>query len=233
MKWIKKIFQKKPKPILLDGKYKVVPAFELLGETYYMHEDPLNVLAGRGLSAITHLEELLMRCSAEYLNAHIEAVEKILSDPKKINIGKLYILNNNLRERVSLTIALPKHVFKLASVVFFTKDESPFMYDSAAANKRIKTWVEADGMYDFFATNAAKNIGTIFTIARQQFKELFSGARKDQSITPETSIRSIIQASIDNRYLEMLWVADNDFTKVKELEKLPLLEYYFYSTKVS
>lgn len=150
MKWIKKIFQKKPKPILLDGKYKIVPAFELLGETYYMHEDPLNVLAGRGLSAITHLEELLMRCSAEYLNAHIEAVEKILSDPKKINIGKLYILNNNLRERVSLAIALPKHVFKLASVVFFTKDESPFMYDSAAANKRIKTWVEADGMYDFF-----------------------------------------------------------------------------------
>ncbi|MBK7885138.1 MAG: hypothetical protein IPJ81_16135 [Chitinophagaceae bacterium] len=48
MKWIKKIFQKKPKPILLDGKYKVVPAFELLGETYYMHEDPLNVLAGQG-----------------------------------------------------------------------------------------------------------------------------------------------------------------------------------------
>ncbi|MBK7885136.1 MAG: hypothetical protein IPJ81_16125 [Chitinophagaceae bacterium] len=31
----------------------------------------------------------------------------------------------------------------------------------------------------------------------------------------------------------MLWVADNDFTKVKELEKLPLLEYYFLLNKKS
>ncbi len=150
MKWLKKIFQKKPKPILLDGKYKLVPAFELQGETYYMHEDPLTVLAGRGLSAMTHLEELLMRCSAGYLNAHIEAVDKILSDPKKINIAKLAILNNNLKERVSLTIALPKHVFKMAAVVFFTKDESPFMYDPVAADKKINRWIEAGNMYDFF-----------------------------------------------------------------------------------
>lgn len=40
-----------------------------------------------------------------------------------------------------------------------------------------------------------------------------------------------MQTSLDNRYLETLWLADGDVTKIREYEKLPLLEYFFLLNK--
>jgi hypothetical protein len=150
MRLLKRIFQRKPKPILLDNTYRIVPAFEWKGDTYYMHEDPMNTATGRGLTAMMFLEEILMRCSIDYLKAHVEANDKIFNDPKKINLPMLIKLNSNLKERINLLVALPDHVFKMASIVFFTKDESPYRYDSKFNEKKIKRWKEEPGMYDFF-----------------------------------------------------------------------------------
>jgi len=159
MKFLKKIFQRKPKPILLDNTYRLIPAFEWRGETYYMHEDPMNVATGRGLSAMMFMEELLMRCSVDYLKHHVEACDKIFQDPKKINLPMLIKLNQNLKERVSLLAAMPQHVFKMASIVFFTKDESPFRYDQKFNDeKKIKPWSAEEGMYDFFCQGPLKTL---------------------------------------------------------------------------
>ncbi len=158
LKWIKKIYQRKPKVILLDNTYRIVPAFEWKGETYYMHEDPMNTATGRGLTAMQFMEEVLMRCSTGYLNAHVEACEKIFSNPKSINLPALIKLNNNLKERIHLLIALPEHIYKMASVVFFTKDESPFKYEPKVNEKKIKAWREEPGMYDFFCQGHLKTM---------------------------------------------------------------------------
>ncbi len=158
MKWLKKIFQRKPKPILLDNTYRLVPAFEWRGETYYMHEDPMNVATGRGLTAMMFMEELLMRCSVDYLKHHVEACDKIFQDPKKINLPMLIKLNQNLKERISLLAAMPNHVYKLASIVFFVKEESPFQYDAEFNKKKMKAWEDAGGMYDFFLQTPLKTL---------------------------------------------------------------------------
>lgn len=141
---------RKPKPYMLDGKYRIVPAFEWEGEVYYMHEDPLNTLTGRGLSSMMFIEEMMMRCDVGYLNKHIEAMDAIFSDPRKVSLQDVFRLNANLKERVNLLAAIPKHVYKLASVVFFTKDESPYKYDFAKGMEKVRRWEAADGMYDFF-----------------------------------------------------------------------------------
>lgn len=143
----------KPKPFLLDNSYKIVPAFEWNGDVYYMHEDPLNTATGRGLSFMQATEELVMRCSIDYLIAHVDAVDEIFSNNKKIDIKSLIKLNNNLRERINFLIAVPEHVYKLAAVVYFTKDESPYKYDRKAGARKIKAWSNAPGMYDFFLQN--------------------------------------------------------------------------------
>jgi hypothetical protein len=150
MKIWKYFFQRKPKPFLTENGYRVIPAFEWRGTAYYMHEDPMNLVAGRGLTAMMFMEELLMRCSADYLKWHVEAIEKVLSDPKTINLTTLVKLNNNLKERTSLLQALPQHVFKLASIVYFTKEESPYRYDQVYNAKKIKAWEAEEGAYDFF-----------------------------------------------------------------------------------
>jgi hypothetical protein len=153
-KHIKDLFriatERKPKPILLDNTYKLVPAFQLEGETYYMHEEPLNTATGRGLEAMVCLEELIMRCDINYLNNHTKAIDKILTDSEAINVADLAVLNYQLKERIGFLVALPEHVYKMASIVFFTKDESPYKYDHTANQKKIAKWKQADGMYDFF-----------------------------------------------------------------------------------
>lgn len=92
-------FKKKPKQYLLDQKYKVVEAFTNDGLKYFQFDDANNLPSGRGLCALTIYEEFNMRCTREYLELHVRAVEKLLSDPKKINILALATIHNNLKKR--------------------------------------------------------------------------------------------------------------------------------------
>lgn len=183
MKFLKKIFQKKPKTILAENGMRIVPAFELKGETYYMHEDPLTVCAGRGLSAMVALEEVLMRCNVEYLNYHCEAVDKIFEDPKKTDLPTLYRLHYNLKERIKFLVALPEQVFKLASIVYFTKEESPFRYDSAFNKKKINDWMkEKDTMYDFFLQTPLKTLIPYLDMPGRDTKEYLEVQEKISQI---------------------------------------------------
>src|SRR5688572_12745461 len=120
-------FKHKLKSYMLNDQYKVVEAFKLNGDTFFMFDDQLKLPSGRGLCALTIYEEFNMRTTREYLEAHTRAMEIILSDPKKINIQTIAILNKNLQERLNLAL-FPDHIYKLASVVFFDKTESPYNY---------------------------------------------------------------------------------------------------------
>ena len=139
-------------------RYRVVEAFTWNGESYYMHEDPLNTAAGRGLTSLMYYEELLMRCDVAYLQEYCKAVRAIFSDPRKIDIMQLATITKHLEERVEFLAAIPTHVFKLASVVFFTEDESPFIYDHKKGAERVKQWEQTEGMYDFFLQTPLKTL---------------------------------------------------------------------------
>jgi hypothetical protein len=149
-KFLNKYFQKKPKTYVLDNTYTIVPAFEWKGQTYYMHQDAINAATGRGLYAMKFMEEILMRCSVTYLKAHTKAMNAIFNNPSKINLPAIIKLNSNLEERINLLSALPEHVYKMASIIFFTKEESPYRYDEKYNEKKIMEWMATDGMYDFF-----------------------------------------------------------------------------------
>lgn len=149
MNWLKKLFKIPLKSHLLEDKYKVSQAFEHDGKKYYHFEDAMNMPAGRALCALAIYEELRMRCSREYLEKHCKATEIILSDPKKINIQAIAIMNKNLRERLDL-VPFPDHVFKLASVTFFDESESPYFYDWKYNLAKIKKWEKDPEMLSFF-----------------------------------------------------------------------------------
>lgn len=168
--YLKKMFSGKPKPFLIDN-YRIVPAFELKGVTYYMHEDPLNTATGRGLTAMMFMEEILMRCNVSYLKDHVAACETIFNDPKQTNLPALIRLNNNLKERVNFLVALPEHVYKLASVVFFTKEESPYYYDAKFNEKKIKQWQESEGMYAFFLQTPLKTLVPFLVLPEESSKD--------------------------------------------------------------
>src|SRR5687768_14937402 len=118
----KKLFKKRFRSRLLDEKYRLIEAFKLGGTTFYMFDNTSDVPTGRMLAALAVYTELEMRCDREYLDLHTRAMEKLLSDPKKINVMYIAQLNLNLKERLEL-MPLPDFVYKLASVIFFDETE--------------------------------------------------------------------------------------------------------------
>lgn len=130
------------------GEHKVIPAFISGGVQYYEFEDPFNAPCLRSLTALDYYEELRQRCSIDYLTKHTEAVEAILSDPKKINIGELSRINRNLKDR--LKIFNFDLAYKLASVVYFDDSESPYVYDFKYGQKKIERWKKDQSIDSFF-----------------------------------------------------------------------------------
>ena len=151
------LFRKKFKSYKLDEKYRVVEAFRLDGQKYFMFDNSFDTPSGRGLIALTIFEEFNMRCTREYLELHTKAMEKLLSDPKKINIQAIAMINQNLKERLNMAL-FPDHIYKLASVVFFDETESPYSYDYKYNQKKIDKWKASGGTLDFFMKTPLKEL---------------------------------------------------------------------------
>lgn len=138
--------------------YVIKEAFTYKGVKYYMFNDPMEVSAGRGLYSMTFYEEMLARVDKDYLLYHVKAMENVLNDPAKTNMSTVVKLNENLKERLEFGIALPEHVYTLASIIFFDKSESPFRYDRGYNQKKIDMWSKDSGAYDFFLQTPLKQL---------------------------------------------------------------------------
>ena len=148
---------RKLKPYLIDEKYKVTPAFAIGGVDYWMYESSNEVPTGRFFAAMGVYTEMEMNADKEYLTAHCRAMEKILSDPKKIALTYIMQLNVNLKERLDL-MPMPEYIYKLASVIFFDETESPYSYDYDYNKLKIERWKAAGGTLDFFSKTPLKEL---------------------------------------------------------------------------
>jgi hypothetical protein len=158
IKKIKKYFTPKPRFFFIkDGKYKISEAFRANGKSYYMFDNLFEMPSHRGFSALTYYDELTMRCSRDYLLKHCRAIEILLGDQKKFDIGTIALIHRNLQDRVKL-LPIPEHIYKLASVLFFDKTESPFAYDHEYNVKKIEEWKHTEGLLDFFLKTELKNL---------------------------------------------------------------------------
>lgn len=154
---LKRMFRTKLKPYLVDEKYRVIPVFSLNGTDYWMFDSAMEVPTGRFFAAMGVYTEMEMNCSKDYLEAHCRAMEKILSDPKKISLTYIMQLNINLKERLEL-MPMPDFIYKLASVIFFDKTESLYSYDYEYNATKIEKWKAAGGSLDFFSKTPLKEL---------------------------------------------------------------------------
>lgn len=146
-------FKKKPKVWAdLQSGTRVEPAFVSGGIQYYYVKDTFNTFAGRALEALAVYEKWNMRCSREYLLAHVEAVNKVLNSPKSINLTEIMKLNANLSERLSFAMPTEDIIWEFAAVAFFDDTESPYHYDPAYGKEKIKRWKAAGDVKDFFSS---------------------------------------------------------------------------------
>ena len=185
-------------PTISKGKFSLKYAFTCGGEKYYEFEDYNNLPYQRGLEALTFFQELQNGVDKKYLLAHVDAIDKILSDPKKINVGQLSVLNYRLKDRLNFIIS-KNVIFNCASVVFITKDEDPLHYDFAYNQRKIEAW-KKDADASFFLSEPLKRLipflkasgesSLIYLKAVEQVEKLHQTAAELQTLAKELSSES-------------------------------------------
>lgn len=160
--------EKKPMPKWdIENEGRIVEAFEHDGKQYYMFEDINSMMTGRAFTCIDYYQELSSRVTREYLEKHCEAMDKILSGTE-INIMDIAKLESQLKERLTMIVD-PDIVYKIASVVYFTEDESPWSYDFKLNQKKISHWKSLN-LDDFFFMIRLKDLIPLGDLSNQDFE---------------------------------------------------------------
>ena len=89
-----------------------------------------------------------MKMTYEYLQQHVESVNKVLKS-QKIDVYKLHNLNAIMEERLKWFVDVDI-LYKLASIVFFEKGEDPRTYDFKYNAEKIEFWKQHKSVTDFF-----------------------------------------------------------------------------------
>lgn len=125
--------------------YMIKHAFNINGRDFYQFDDTHNLPYQRGLTCLLFYRELGMNCNDEFLELHCKAVDNLLKPADgKIDIYKIKGLNDQLMQRMKLPKD-PDLVYKLASVVFFDKEENPETYEFPHNDEKIKFWKQHAG----------------------------------------------------------------------------------------
>ncbi len=142
----RKLFKGNKKPDKWEGvkdEHRIVKAFEFEGVEYFKFEDEFNLCTGRAFATLDYYEELRQRTTREYLQAFNDAINTELENARNTmvvtnheldlnrvyqHIEKIGQLNKYLTERLDFIVDY-ETLYKLASVVFFTRDEQPYDYD--------------------------------------------------------------------------------------------------------
>lgn len=141
---------KKKQPFKVEEGHVIEKAFVSGGVQYYRMVDIFNMYAMRALDALSVYEQWQMRCSLEYLQAHKEAMKKLLSDPKQINITEIVKLYTHLDERLMLALPTEDIIWNFAAVLYFDESESPYRYDPEYGKQKIARWRKDKKVADFF-----------------------------------------------------------------------------------
>lgn len=164
--------RRKPK-MKVYGTDVATEAFKHGGKVYYQFADHFKMPAGRAVCALAIYEELRMRCTADYLRLHIEATDKILNAPAgKIKLTALAQINANLKERLNLA-PFPDHIYKLASVVFFDENESPYSYDFEYNQKKIAEWKKDGDLLYFFLSMPFSDLMALGSLSKERAESYF------------------------------------------------------------
>lgn len=150
MNFLKKLFSSKKSLFNKEGMI-VKTAFTIGGIEYLEVDNILGLPYDRGMQAVHVYEEVRMKCDYDFLKAHCTAINNIF-EGKKIGfeeITKMKKLNDQLLERLNKIIDTDL-VYKLAAVVFFDRNESPYEYDEQYARKKIAHWKKHADAHSFF-----------------------------------------------------------------------------------
>lgn len=140
-------------------EYAIKEAFTVKGRTFYEMDELINQPFERAVICLRYYEEFNQRVTRDYLLEHTKAIAELckLHPGKPIELSTIERLNNNLSDRLHWIIDADL-AYKLASVVFFDKDENPAKYDFKYNADKIEFWKANMPAKDFFFMQPLKKL---------------------------------------------------------------------------
>ncbi len=149
--------------------------FSVGGIDYFKFSDFNNMPPMRSMKTLVYYSEMEMKCDIEFLKWHVEAVDNILLQDK-INIFDLKKLNDQIKQRLLIAVDF-EHLYKIASVIYFDKDENYEDYDFGYNARKINNWKKHDGIAFFlreplltlfpFLKDTEQNLKTYGTVVQK------------------------------------------------------------------
>jgi len=176
---------KDPKKLFSDSRHIIKHAFEIGKVDYYQFDDVFNLPYERGLMALQIYEECRMGVDREYLKTHVDAFNTALT-AEKIDIFQLHKLNEQLREKMTFNHDA-NLLYKLASVVFFDKNENPINYELDYNARKIEFWKKNKDAADFFLQMPLKILIPFLNTSDEDLKMSLATAEEVRKIHSEVS----------------------------------------------
>lgn len=123
-------------------------SFSINNENFFSFLDFNATPMDRAFNALTHFNEMDMRCDRDFLTAHATAVDNLINDTKAIKLTEIVKLNLQLKERLEFLFE-PDIAYKLCSVVFFDETENPHRYEYKKALSKAQLF-RTTPISDFF-----------------------------------------------------------------------------------
>ena len=160
-------------PHLVEEGYTITYKFTSGGVDYFTITDAFNISSHRGLSGMQVYDEWDSRMTNQTLRTFIQAMKEELNAPDgKLQLSKIaqYILF--MEERVNWPIPTSELFYKMASILVFDANESPYYYDAVYCDEqKIPNW-KKNGVDTFFLSEQLKAYLPLPNIAPSVLKAL-------------------------------------------------------------
>ena len=129
----------KQNPFKVEEGHVIEWVFNDGEQDYYQLKDTFNTYSQRAFSAFSVYQEWSQRTTAEILIQFIDKMKSIINKPE-IKLMELADIITKLEERTKWPIPTEDIILKMASVTYFDKNESPYVYDEMYGRDKIARW---------------------------------------------------------------------------------------------
>lgn len=222
---LKTLFTKqKEREWLTKPRHEIKLAFVHKGVEYFMFQNEQNIVSERAFSAIDVYEELNQRITREYLEGYFAAV---LAATNAGDLVKVANLTSNAMQRLA-HITNVEILYKLASVLYFTKEENHYTYDREYNEKKIAKWKEDKDIDAFFFEFAHGKLSALFRWIYNEYADLYNGAKQRANETFTVSFVHIIRERERQRFEDKAQRAGGKLEEMERYACMTIKEHHDY-----
>lgn len=171
-----------PKDIWKDDRYVIKHVFTAGGIDYYAFDDQSNMPYERSFQSLVYFNELSENCTKEVMKEFHTEFGKCFQG-QKVDLTRLIKIHSVLGDRLYKLPPAPALIERLASVIYFDKNENPTTYDMKYNLEKIARWKKDFPEGSFFLFEPIKTLAPFLKESQMNLSTYLKTWEKLESMT--------------------------------------------------